>query len=456
MENEFFGKLSFNGKVTKQALYVIIFLFSLSSCSVTKKIDKQAKQLLLQDTVIGTGHLGISIFDPAENSYWYNYNAEKYFTPASNTKLFTLYAGMKYLGDSLVGLKYTDSNTFNCDTLIYNYNGTKVFPTGDPTFLNPEFPTQPVFDFLKKQEHIEICDFHDIQPMGKGWAWDDYLETYMTNRSSFPIYSNVIKIKFIKKDSVIIEPKYYSKHVFLSYTSDSGFSVFRDFGSNKIALSSGYEKTKEIPFYPGNYGALLEDTLHQKYIMHSSWLPTEEDLKRKYKVIHSQPSDSLFKPMMHYSDNFFAEQTLLMVSNEKLGVMNDEKIIDTLLKSDLKDIPQVPQWVDGSGLSRYNLFTPKDFVYLLNKMKNEFGLERMKVILPTGGEGTIKNYYKEDSGFIYVKTGTLSNQVALSGYLITQKNKLLVFSLLANNVNGSASDVRRAFERFLKGLRKRH
>ena len=68
------------------------------------------------------------------------------------------------------------------------------------------------------------------------------------------------------------------------------------------------------------------------------------------------------KTMMHRSDNFFAEQSLLMVSNKLLDVMNDEKIIDTLLKTDFKDLPQKPGWVDGSGLSQYNLFTPQDFV----------------------------------------------------------------------------------------------
>jgi D-alanyl-D-alanine carboxypeptidase/D-alanyl-D-alanine-endopeptidase (penicillin-binding protein 4) len=46
--------------------------------------------------------------------------------------------------------------------------------------------------------------------------------------------------------------------------------------------------------------------------------------------------------MMHRSDNFFAEQTLLMASNEKLGFMSDRAMIDTLLKTDLKDIPQNP------------------------------------------------------------------------------------------------------------------
>jgi D-alanyl-D-alanine carboxypeptidase/D-alanyl-D-alanine-endopeptidase (penicillin-binding protein 4) len=160
--------------------------------------------------------------------------------------------------------------------------------------------------------------------------------------------------------------------------------------------------------------------------------------------------------MMHNSDNFFAEQTLLMVSNERLGYMNDAKIIDSLLKTDFKDLPQKPRWVDGSGLSRYNLFTPQDFVTILNKMKNEFGMNRIKEIFATGGEGTISSYYKTDSGFIYAKTGTLSGVVALSGFLTTKKGKQLLFSVLVNNHQASATAVRRAVEKFIQGIRQQY
>ncbi len=93
--------------------------------------------------------------------------------------------------------------------------------------------------------------------------------------------------------------------------------------------------------------------------------------------------------MMHRSDNFFAEQTLLMASNEVLGYMNYDSIINYILTHELKNMPQKPQWADGSGLSRYDLFSPDDFVFLLNKLKDEFGMNRLKNILATGGEGTL-------------------------------------------------------------------
>jgi D-alanyl-D-alanine carboxypeptidase/D-alanyl-D-alanine-endopeptidase (penicillin-binding protein 4) len=160
--------------------------------------------------------------------------------------------------------------------------------------------------------------------------------------------------------------------------------------------------------------------------------------------------------MMHRSDNFFAEQSLLMVSNAMLGVMNDAKVIDSLLKTDFKDLPQKPTWADGCGLSRYNLFTPQDMVAILNKMQTEFGMERIKEIFATGGEGTITSYYKTMRGFIFAKTGTLSGVVALSGFLYTKKNKMLIFSILVNNHTSSATQVRRAVESFLTEIRNKN
>jgi D-alanyl-D-alanine carboxypeptidase/D-alanyl-D-alanine-endopeptidase (penicillin-binding protein 4) len=102
------------------------------------------------------------------------------------------------------------------------------------------------------------------------------------------------------------------------------------------------------------------------------------------------------------------------------------------------------------------LFTPNDFVVLLQKMQQEFGMKRMQVILPTGGKGTLSNLYKQDSNYIFAKTGTLSGVVALSGYLYTKKNKLLIFSVLINNHTGSAGTIRRSVETFLNGIRSRY
>src|SRR6476659_6343225 len=111
----------------KLSHFLFLISYSLfSACSVSKQISKQASTFLLKDSVISQGHIGISIYEPATGKFWYNYQAEKYFVPASNTKLFSLYAGMKYLGDSLIGISYTENDS----ALILR-------ATGDPSFLHP-------------------------------------------------------------------------------------------------------------------------------------------------------------------------------------------------------------------------------------------------------------------------------------------------------------------------------
>ena len=82
--------------------------------------------------------------------------------------------------------------------------------------------------------------------------------------------------------------------------------------------------------------------------------------------------------------------------------------------------------------------------------------ERIKTILPTGNDGTLEGLYKSEEGYIFAKTGTLSGVVALSGFLYTKKNKMLIFSILVNNHQASATQVRRAMEKFVRGLRERY
>ena len=437
---------------------LFIFLFLFSSCSVSKQISKQANTFLLQDSAISMGHIGISIYEPATGKYWYNYQAEKYFVPASNTKLFSLYAGMKYLGDSLTGLKVTEYNDY-----------ILAQTTGDPTLLHEDFKYQPVYDFLKTQNKKTIWIFTPLwqeNALGFGWSWDDYNSSDMVERSPIPVFGNLVHFSGTNNS-----PKFYpSKAVNnkfpkgVQYTIDPYInSVRREFKENIFTYNANGKEPREIkvPFITSvllNIEILI-DSLHTDNTIVPPGVPPPAilygDIPKK-KIIHSQPVDSLFTIMMHRSDNFFAEQTLLMASNEKLGYMSDRKMIDTLFKTDLKDIPQKPKWVDGSGLSRYNLFTPKDFIYILQKLKNDFGFERLKVILPTGGTGTLSSLYKKDSGYIFAKTGTLSNHVALSGFLITKQNKLLVFSVLAGNFTTGATPIRKAIEKFLSNIRQRY
>ena len=429
-----------------------LLILLLGSCSVSSQISKVANKTILRDSAASKGFIGISIYEPATNKYWYNYNATKYFTPASNTKLFTLYAGMRYLGDSLVTAKLLEYD----DRLF-------VFPNADPTFMNPEFANQPLLERLRgTNKSIIVNDTAwKENALGYGWAWDDYNDDYMAERSPMPVYGNVVSISGTGNSPNVI-PSYFKAYLTpREGVNSSNFisAVKRNKAGNVFVTTQKgrAEKTFIVPFETGGYFTslkILEQESGKSIAVFSASL--NKDQPQNTSIIKSIPVDSLFLPMMHRSDNFFAEQTLLMVSNERLGYMSDADIIDTLLKSDLKDIPQRPKWVDGSGLSRYNLFTPQSFVYILNKLRNEFDWDRLRNILPTGGEGTLTSYFHNDRGFIYAKTGTLSNNCALSGFLLTNSGKLLIFSILANHYQGGATPVRKASERFLEEIRKKY
>src|SRR5215203_5290703 len=104
----------------------LLLIFSASvffACNPYKRISQSAQQVVLADSTLVTAHVGISIYEPAAGKYWFNYQGDKYFVPASNTKIPTCYAAMKYLGDSLVGLRYYESDS----SII-------IAGTADPTF----------------------------------------------------------------------------------------------------------------------------------------------------------------------------------------------------------------------------------------------------------------------------------------------------------------------------------
>ena len=414
-----------------------------------QSVHKEAHNLLINAPTLRSAYIGISIYDPGQEKFVFKHQASQFFLPASNTKIPTCYLGMKYLGDSLLSFRVLESG----DSLF-------ISPAGDPTFLHPAFPVQTFFDSLrnsKKKIWLQYNSGDAITPYGSGWTWDGYQDAYLAERASMPIFGNLVHFvrnsgtTFSVSPKLAARPPYLNEPMIQLIDKGNRFEVDRLYDKNEFRFkkSGSVFIGQQVPFKTDNGVTnylFLQDTLNRT--MYNFSLGMQRDFKG-YRPIYSQPTDSMLRMMMCESDNHFAEQTLLMVSQRRLGRLSDLDMIDAALARDFADLPDDPRWTDGSGLSRYNLFSPDDFVRILSRMQQEFGMQRIAGIFPTGGVGTLKSYYNNIPGQIYAKTGTLSGVVALSGFIQANSGKWLIFSILVNNHRTTPTIVRKAMEQFL-------
>ena len=415
-----------------------------SACSV-----RQAQKTLLSSEAVKGAHIGIAIYNDTKGQWLTKYQSDHYFTPASNTKILATYLGLEFLGDSLPGWKMAEFT----DTIF-------LMPQGDPSFMHPEFSYQPVVDIIKntKKQVVVVGNQKDqFEIFGSGWSWNDYAEDYQPERSRMPIYGNVVHFYQSNKKLVAIKPFYFFKDfVDLDKVEEKNWSRNRSGNRFYSTTESNKRKYFQVPFSQQEAPlmlavALLKDTLGKNITIQKN----PNIVTTGFKTIMTVPTDSLLKIMMYRSDNFYADQIVLMASEQILGRMDDAALIDTVSKTLFTNLPQRMRWVDGSGLSRYNLNTPENYIAILQQMQLKFGEARVKNIFEKGGEGTISAYYKNFPGTIYAKTGTLGGQVALSGFIYTPKQQKLYFSVLvANHMSPSSAQVRRAVETYLTTVTK--
>ncbi|GAA0892108.1 hypothetical protein GCM10009122_17870 [Fulvivirga kasyanovii] len=423
-------------------LVVIVFMAACSCSSI-----KGRKQIISSVEAFDAKyqhHSGLVVYDIEMGQYVLDYHGDKYFTPASNTKILTLFASLKALGDSIPGLYYVESG----DSLIF-------WGTGDPSLLNQALPESRVFEFLnntEKQLYFSSSNFYDDH-FGPGWAWDDYLYTFSAEKSPLPVYSNMFTVSKSKRDNYLkLEQPFFKQFFWLGDTVETENVLVRDIGSNNTfyfpsSVAKGFKE--QIPFHYSDYllTSALADTLHKTISLVSYHLPDD------YKTLYSVPADSAYKVMMQESDNFIAEQLMLVCAGLLTDSLETEKAIAYSINHYLQGIPDEPVWIDGSGLSRYNLFTPRSMVWVWNEMYKSIPADRLFGLLSVGGQsGTLKKYYKNDTPYIFGKTGTLSNNHNISGFLRTKKGKLYIFAFMNNNYPTKAAVVKKEMEQILQKI----
>ena len=420
----------------------LLVLTILAGCSTERRISRNVKRVFTRSPVLKQYYAGFALYDLETKRMLFERHADQYFTPASNTKLFTFYAGLKMIPDSIPSLRYVEMG----DSLIF-------WGTGDPSFLQSKLKGTKAADFLRST-HKKLFyapgrytgDFY-----GSGWQWDDYNDYYQAEINELPIMDNLVDVR-TKDGKLVVMPGSFSDCFGTdSLSNRKAFSVKRDFGSNQFQYPN-------VPF-PVNYShqipykvslpvtlSLLSDTLHKLVSVIQLKMPADA------KTIYNLKTDSVLKEMLLPSDNFIAEQLLLVYANQLGEELNTGKAIAYIEQNYLAELPDKPKWADGSGLSRYNLFTPRDMVKLLEMIYSTVNNpKRLFNMLPAGGKsGTLKNAYpKTNEPFVFGKTGTLSGVHNQSGYVLTKKGKTFIFSFMNNNFVTPTSEVRKEMVRIM-------
>ena len=405
----------------KKTLCLLCFTMVLVGCKslrINNKINKEIASSFFENQFTG-----IYIYDVTANKIVYNYNGNKYFTPASNTKIFTLFTGLEFLSDSIPAFKYA----VDADTIT-------IQGTGDPAFLHSFFKDSTALKMANNYKKVNLIVNNIIdKKYAPGWAWEDFDSYFSPERSAFPMYGNVVTLQ--NEKTLNVEPAVFENELKITDKSygREAFSNQFYFGKNKVGKT-------EIPM-------IIDSVLFIN--LWNDLLPNRVKIVKKSKIklskiAYSIPSDSLFKRMMEVSDNFLAEQLLILASSTLSDTLNSSKARDFILENQLKDLNQKPRWVDGSGLSRYNLFTPISFVEVLTKMYKKIPRERLFSFFNVEGKSEIlkTGFSDEKAPYIYAKSGTLGNNYNLSGYLITDTNKVLIFSFMNNHFMHSNSKIK--------------
>jgi serine-type D-Ala-D-Ala carboxypeptidase/endopeptidase (penicillin-binding protein 4) len=409
------------------------------SCSPVSKTALRKKFVETEDEF--HDHTGFMLYDPSSRKILFKHHADRYFTPASNTKIFTLYTSLTVLGDSIPGLRYV----IRGDSMLFT-------GTGDPSFLYRNvFNNDRIYNFLREapyQLYYTEANFQTTH-FGPGWSWEDYDYVFSSSRSSFPIYGNTFEV-VRQHNSLRSVPSYFMPFLFSAHDTLDDARLIRSPFSNATTYYPGKKITIAKwtkPFITDSLMtvALLSDTLHREITFLHQHLPPP------VRTVYSLPADSLYKVMMQESDNFIAEQLLLTCAGVLSDTLKPEIAINYMKNNFLADLPDEPVWIDGSGLSRYNLFTPRSIVKLWDKLLTLVPRERLFKLLAVGGvSGTLSNTYKDQNPYIFGKTGTLSNVHCLSGYIVSRKGRTLIFSFMNTNYTTSTHTIRARMEEIMK------
>lgn len=178
---------------------------------------------------------------------------------------------------------------------------------------------------------------------------------------------------------------------------------------------------------------------------------------RLIAVLESPPLSELVAGILEPSQNWMTEQLVRALGahfGDEGSWREGIDVVTTFLVDEVgvDSLDVAPR--DGSGLSAYNLVTPRAVVRILRHMhEGPYAAEyRTAMAEPAEEDSTLERRLEHLEGRLFAKTGTISNVNSLSGYLVRDDGREVVFSILTNGSGLPSSQVRSAIDEIVSIL----
>lgn len=420
-------------------LFLLLWLWPLQG---QKTPSRKLQKAIARIEAFDQAQVGVQLVQLENGKPLAKYQTDRYFTPASNAKLLTTLAAIQTF-DSLPSLRYRKDSS-----------GVLHFEsTGYPLLEHPYYPDFKLKHFLQSADSLRYHPTKDddlLNRLGPGWSWDDQAFYFSALPSVFPFSGNVVQFTKPKGQPILSTPSIFTLQDSLVLNTSFQRALHRNhFYVNPNRITSA--DTLYTPFIPSEKTthALMENSLEKTIAIDAG--PISEGT-----LLFTHQDAELYRAVLQDSDNLIAENLLLMVAKERLGLFSTKAIIE-VLREEWAAAPDEWVWVDGSGLSRYNLVTPRNLIWLLQMLFQEMGPQKIQQYFPRAGvSGTLKRSYGgKQLPVVYAKTGTLRNNHNLSGYILDSQGKWYAFSILVNQHITSTTAVREGIQTLLEILTRR-
>ncbi len=431
------------------------------------------------------GDWGLLIVDAQSGATLYAKNADSYFVPASNMKLFTTALALARLGPDYKF--HTTLETRGAISPGGTLSGDVILVgRGDPNLSNRKFPydLKEEFDGPPEKVLAELADalvargvteitgdvvgddsYFPRERYPDGWEIDDMVWEYGAAISAIVVDDNTVALTLSPGenagDSVAFSvapatPDFRVENDVTTSAADvkPDLTLTRAPGASLVVVrgtltaNSAPRKLVLAIEEPAQHAAsLLAGLLAQRGVkidgkVRAIHVPESDPAPRTVLAEHvSVPLGDSVKLINKISQNLHAELLLRTVARQN-GLWSTP--------DDLMKFPQdfyaaagiAPDDViqtDGSGLSRHDLVTPRAVVTLLKYTQSQTWFAPYYASLPVAGvDGSLQDRMKSTvaEGRIHAKTGSVQHVRALSGFAELPDGRRLIFSFLSNNQGG--------------------